>query len=138
MRLCSSLAAFVIAAIVTSMANGQSAKTDEQSLRALVKTFADARNAHDGERVAAMYAEDGEWIGAEGQRVKGRSALARLWGSLTGQVQRTIQSIDFAGGNIAVVRVSTQYDEPVGRHHEAFVFVKQNGVWRIRDHQSTD
>ena len=138
MRLCTSLAAFVIVAIVTSIGNGQSVQTEEQSLRALVKNFADARNAHDGERVAAMYADDGEWIGARGQCRKGRSALASLWGSLPGQVQRTIQSIDFLGGNIAAVRVATQYNEPIGLHHEAFVFVKQNGVWKIRDHQSMD
>ena len=120
--------------IVAIMAYGQSVPTDEQSLRMLVKTFADARNAHDGERIAAMYSEDGEWIGTSGRRVKVRPALANLWGDLPGQVQRTIWSIDFIGGHISVVRVGTQYDEPIGLHHEAFVFVKQDGVWKIRDH----
>jgi uncharacterized protein (TIGR02246 family) len=41
----------------------------------LIKTFADARNAHDGEAVAALYSEDGEWISANGYFVHGRPAL---------------------------------------------------------------
>ena len=133
MRPCTSLGAFVIVAI---MAYGQSVPTDEQSLRMLVKTFADARNAHDGERIAALYSEDGEWIGATGKCVKGRRALASLRSNLPGQVQRTIRSVDFISGQIAAVRVATQYEEPNGLHHEAFVFVKQDGVWKIRDHQT--
>jgi hypothetical protein len=55
---------------------------------------------------------------------------------VTGQVQRTISSIEFPCDNIAVVRVITQYDDSRGRHLEAFVLVKDNGKWSIRVHQS--
>jgi len=112
---------------------------DDEKVRALIGKFADARNAHDGDGVAALYAEDGEWFGPQGQpAVRGRQALATLWGNLPGQVGRTIQAVDFPGGNIAVVRVTTQYAEPIGRHHETFVAVKENGTWHIRIHQSVD
>jgi len=60
--------------------------------------------------------------------VRGRQALATLWGNLPGQVGRAIQPVDFPGGKIAVVRVTTQYAEPIGRHHETFVPVKENGT----------
>jgi hypothetical protein len=61
-----------------------------------------------------------------------------MWSGVTGQVRRTIQPINLAGPNIAVVRVLTQYDEPIGIHHETFIFVKDNGAWNIRVHQSVD
>ena len=120
-------------------ADAQPSSGDEESIRALVTTFADARNAHDGQAVAGLYAVDGEWISADGRfHVRGRAALARLWSSVDGQVQRTIQAIDLAGPSITVVRVVTQYWEPIGRHHEVFVIVRDNGEWKIRVHQSVD
>jgi uncharacterized protein (TIGR02246 family) len=110
--------------------------SDVNSIRALVKAFADARNARDGNAAAAVYSEDGEWLSEDGHPVRGRPLLASLWGSVTGQVQRTISSIDFPSDNLAVVRVETQYDDSRGRHLEAFVFVKNDGKWSIRVHQS--
>ncbi len=119
-------------------AYAQSSPADEESIRMLVKTFANARNAHDGPAAAALYSQDGEWIGARGASVRGRIELARMWSGVTGQVQRAIQSIDFAGPNIAVVRVLTQYEQPISLHHETFIFVKDTGTWNIRVHQSVD
>ena len=133
---------WLVLAIVHAV-NGQAQlpNVEEQSIRALIKTFADARNAHDGEAVAALYSEDGQWIAADGVKiVRGRAALAALWASVPGQVQRTIQSVDFPSNNIAVVRVVTQYEEPIGRHGETFIVVKEYGKdlgqWKIRVHQT--
>jgi uncharacterized protein (TIGR02246 family) len=115
------------------------AQADDRLVRALIEKFAALRNAHDGPAVAALYSEDGEWLGARGQgATRGRTALAQLWGGVSGRVERTIQSLDFPGPNIAVVHVITQYAEPVGQHHEVFVTVKEDGVWLIRVHQSVD
>jgi uncharacterized protein (TIGR02246 family) len=112
---------------------------DESSIRTLIKSFADARNAHDGAAAAALYSEDGEWFAPNGENVvHGHQALADLWGRLPGRVERTVQSIDFPGPTIAVVRVITQYAEPISRHHETFIAVKADGKWRIRIHQSVD
>jgi len=112
---------------------------DETSVRALIRKFADLRNAHDGKAVAELYTEDGEWAGPNGEGgVRGREDLAGLWGNVPGQVERTIQSVEFPGGNLALVRVTVQYPEPIGRHHEAFIAVKENGAWFIRIHRSVD
>src|SRR5262249_50309734 len=35
---------------------------EEQAIRTVIQTFADARNAHDGSAAAAMYAEDGQYL----------------------------------------------------------------------------
>ena len=118
--------------------SAQTAEAEERSIRMLINTFAQARNSHNGQTVAGLYSEDGEWISSTGRSVRGRSALAKLWGDLPGQVQRTVESVNFAGPNIAVVRVLTEYPDPIGRHHETFVFVKTGGAWAIRVHQSLD
>jgi hypothetical protein len=34
--------------------------------------------------------------------------------------------------------VTTQYEQPIGRHHEVFICVKDDGAWKIRVHQSVD
>jgi hypothetical protein len=70
--------------------------------------------------------------------VKGRVALADMWSKVEGQVERTVKSVEFPGGEIAVVRVATQYAEPIGLHSEIFVFVRESGKWRIRVHQTLD
>src|SRR5947207_394633 len=133
------LAAVILAAMLPAVGTTQTRQAEEESIRTLIKTFAEARNSHDGQTIAGMYSVDGEWISSAGYySVRGRPALAKLWGNLPGQVQRTIESIDLAGSNIAVVRVVTQYWEPIGRHHEIFVFVKAGAAWEIRVHQTVD
>jgi hypothetical protein len=114
-------------------------KADGESIRALIRKFADLRNVHDGPSVAALYSENGEWSGPYGKgAVRGRQALSTLWGSVSGYVGRTIESVDFLGGDVAMIRATTQYADPIGRHHESFIVVKENGVWYIRAHQSVD
>ncbi len=118
---------------------GQVARSDKAPLRNIIATFADARNAHKGPAVAALYSEDGKWLASTGGlAVRGRTALATLWGGLDGQVRRIVHSIDFAGPDIAIARVDTQYAEPIGLHHESSVFVREGGRWLIRVHQTVD
>ena len=112
---------------------------NEQAVRGLIKRFADARNAHDGASAAALYSEDGEWFGRGGRgTVRGRAALATLWSGVTGQAQRTIESVDFPGDAIALIRVAVRYEEPASLHHETFVVVREVGAWAIRVHQTLD
>jgi uncharacterized protein (TIGR02246 family) len=138
LRLLSFFAAFIVGAPIVGIVHAQSHETDEESIRALITAFANARNAQDGEAASRLYSEDGEWISAKGYVARGRSELTRTWGGVTGQVERTVQSVDFPGSNIAVVRVITQYAEPIGRHHEVFIFAKDDGKWNIHVHQSID
>jgi uncharacterized protein (TIGR02246 family) len=116
------------------------AQTDEQSIRDLIQTFADARNRGNGAAVASLYSEDGEWIPSSpsGIPTKGHAALTKLWTNLPGKVERTIQSIEFPSSRLAVVRVATQYAAPIGRHNEVFVLVKEVNLWRIRVHHTAD
>jgi uncharacterized protein (TIGR02246 family) len=131
------------------VAQDQAQQLREEPVRALIKAFADARNAHDGQAVAALYSEDGEWISAgfptPAHGVSGRAELSTMWGLVTAKVDRTISSIDFPSPNIAVVRVATQFEAPIGRHSEVFILVNEGvkhpaspdvGTWKIRVHQT--
>jgi uncharacterized protein (TIGR02246 family) len=109
---------------------------DQAAVRALIKAFADARNAHDVVSVVALYADEGVWISETGGQVRGRAGLLKLWNGVSGHVDRTISSIDFPAPHIAVVRVATQYADARGLHSEAFILVEENGFWKIRIHES--
>lgn len=93
----------------------------------LIRKSAELRNAHDGFAAPALCSEQGEWISRNGEEaVGGRPALADLW-----------RTLDFPVSDTAVIQVTKQYPD-IGRHHEAFVTVKENGAWYIRVHQSLD
>jgi uncharacterized protein (TIGR02246 family) len=110
---------------------------EEAAVRALITRFADLRNSHDGNAAAALYTDDGEWLGPPGTRssMKGQPALAKLWGGVPGRVERTVEAVDFPTTNTAIVHVATQYAEP-GRHNETFVVVKEHLNWKIWIHQA--
>ena len=110
---------------------------EESAVRSLITTFADARNAHDGPGAAALYSEDGELRGPTGSRIAGRPGLAKVWSGVTGQVERTIQSVDFPGTNIAIVHVATQYTN-TERRNEIFIVVKEQLNWNIWVHQTVN
>jgi uncharacterized protein (TIGR02246 family) len=93
--------------------------------------MAAARNAHDGSAAAATYTEDGEYIGSS-RTFKGRIELAQLWGTMKGQMQRTIQAVNFIAPGIAIVHVLSDYPKPAIVGREVFVMVKENGGWKIR------
>lgn len=86
-----------------------------------------------------LYSDDGQWISVQGGRtVHGRAALTEFWAGLRGQVRRTVESIEQASDSIAVVRVTTEYDQPIGRHNEVFVLVRNGSTWKIRVHQTVN
>jgi hypothetical protein len=66
---------------------------------------------------------------------RGREALEKLWSGVSGQVERTIESL---APDTAVVHVRCQYPEPYGVHHDVFVVVNENGTWLIRIHKCVD
>lgn len=132
-------AGLVLALVLPMRAQAPSANPEEDAIRKLIATFAIARNAHDGATAARLYGEDGEWIAYQGVRtVRGRAALTALWGTALGQVTRTVQGIDVPSDSVAIVRVRTDYGQPIGIHREVFVVVKEQGTWRIRVHQTAD
>ena len=128
------------AVLLAGTSTSQTRRSDEESILRFVRTFSVLRNAHVGRYVAELYAPDGEWISVDGSsQVRGRPAVTKLWDRVNGLVLRTVESIDFPGRGMAVVRVALEYEgPPVGRYHERFILVKENGRWEIRVHQTLD
>lgn len=110
----------------------------DETVRAVITRFADARNAHDGNAAAAAYAPDGEYVNPVGptRKVKGRAALAALWGALPGQVQRKIEAVEFITANIAVAHVVAEFSEPTSTLKETFVVVRDGSEWKIQIHEA--
>jgi uncharacterized protein (TIGR02246 family) len=118
-----------------SMDFGAYTSREEQTVRALIRKFADARNARDGQAAAATYSEDGEYISIwPGRTLRGRTALAVLWGGIPGQASRTIKSVEFLSPNIAALRVDAEFST-APTLAETFLVVKDEGEW-IRVHQA--
>jgi uncharacterized protein (TIGR02246 family) len=140
----------IVFLLITIVSGGQAQtqSTGDDAIRSFIKTFADARNTHDGDSVAALYTEDGRWINA-GQPtllvVRGRAELTKLWSGVIGHVDRSVAAIDFPGPNIRVVHVSCLYHPDTGitgSHREVFVLVNESSAtspnWRISLHQTLD
>ena len=115
---------------------GKVPKNDADAIRLLIHRFADSRNAHDGSAAAQTYTEDGEYVSAGGgTRTKGRAALAVLWGSVQGSVQRTLEFVDLAAPDIAIARVVAEFDG-AAKLSETFILVRRDGQWKIQIHEA--
>jgi hypothetical protein len=122
-----------------ALAQSPSVPSREDSVRGLIRAFAEARNAHDGAAAVALYAEDGEWVSADGWALHSRPEISKMWTNAVGHVDRTILSMDFPGPNMAVVRVETNYGSPIGLHSEVFILIHNpRQGWRIHVHQTLD
>ena len=111
-------------------------RAQESEVRRVILGFVGARNAHAGARAAAAYFADGEYIDAAGNAVKGRSALAKLWGG-AGEVPRAITDVKMVTSNIAIATIEAHF--AVGLRNivgkETLLLIKDDGEWRIRVHQ---
>jgi uncharacterized protein (TIGR02246 family) len=132
----------IVAACLAIASYGQSPR-DDSALRSLITKFANARNAHDGEAAADTYAEDEEYFNVSGGRVRGHAALAALWCCMktTEPAVRTVRSIEFVAGNVAIVRVTATFRGPEypgpTTLNEMFVVIRDDGQWKIRVHEAT-
>lgn len=110
---------------------------NERPVRALIKAFADARNAHDGGAAAATYALEGEYRAFDRPPVKGAADLAALWARMTGQMSRRVKSVQFVAPNLAIAFVNLREVEwqGQGEGQEAYTVANINREWKILVHQ---
>jgi uncharacterized protein (TIGR02246 family) len=110
---------------------------NERPVRALIKAFADARNAHDGAAAAATYASEGEYRAFDRPPVKGSVQLSEMWGRMTGQMSRRVNSVQFVAPNLAVVLAEERFVGPEGENQakEVYTVARIDGEWKILVHQ---
>jgi uncharacterized protein (TIGR02246 family) len=112
---------------------------DEQTIRAVIQEFLDARDANDARRVSAVLTADADQQQTSGERRSGRDAVVK--GSLSTQQstggKRTIavDSIRFVAADVALA--DGRYDS-VGRADgsdlhmlTSIVLRREGGAWKI-------
>ncbi len=124
--------------VVVSAVRAQSvAAADDAAIRALVKKYANAREANDAAAVSALFVADADQLVSSGEWRRGRDGLVK--GAMASSARNTgtrtldVDAIRMLGsdGAIADARYEIRGAEGTRRMWSTFVVVRQDGVWRI-------
>ena len=135
-------------------ANGYGQKTDntntdEAAIRANVKQMETGWNAHDGKAFAAPFADDADYVIANGMYVKGRDAIEKGHVEIFTTFYKdsrnaaTIRSVRFLRPDVAVVHVEWNLEFKANgetrkaRAMNTMIMTKDNGKWRIAAFHNT-
>jgi uncharacterized protein (TIGR02246 family) len=116
-------------------------------LREVVAAVEAGWNAGDGDSFAAPFAEDADYVIADGRYINGRQAIAQGHQQIFETIYRnthnvgTVQHIRFLGDDIAVVHVewqlTFQLNAAVRKSMCTMVMTKSNDAWSITSFQNT-
>jgi uncharacterized protein (TIGR02246 family) len=121
----------------------------ENEVRAQYEKLIAGWNAHDGEAMAAPFAEDGVIIGFDGSVSSGRQAISTEMASIfadheTGRYAVKVISIRALGSQVVILRAiaglvppGQSAINPATNSHQTVVAVKQDGHWSIALFQNT-
>jgi uncharacterized protein (TIGR02246 family) len=122
---------------------------DELAIREVIAAVESGWNAGDGDRFAASFAEDADYVIVDGRYIKGRQVIAQGHQGLFDSIYRdshnvaTVRGIRFISDDVAVAhvewRLTFQQDEAVrkGQAITTMVMLRANGMWRITAFQNT-
>ena len=132
-------------ALTTSLALAQGGSSeDEQAIRKLHQSFAEAWTQHDAQAMSMFWAEDGDFIGPDGQLNTGRSRIenylaeAHTGDFATAKLAITVKGIRFLTPEVAVVNAEAEisggkdwYDKAMASQKAiaTSVVVKKDGKW---------
>lgn len=138
----------VVAALgaASAGARGQDTpKQEEEALRKVAADFAQAWNNHDAQAMAMCWAEDGDYIGPDGQQIRGRASLEAFfadthsWGTFgTSKLAVTGKDVRLLAPTVAVLNAEIEitgqrdfFDKPVPPQKaiSTWVLVKKDGKW---------
>ena len=129
-------------AVLASAQGGSS--EDEQAIRKLHQSFAEAWTNHDAQAMAIFWAEDGDFIGPDGQFMSGRARIenylaeAHTGDFATAKLGITVKGIRFLKPDVAVVNAEAEisggrdwYDKAMASQKAiaTSVVVKKDGKW---------
>lgn len=122
----------------------------ENDVRALYEQLIAGWNAHDGEAMAAPFAEDGVIIGFDGSVSSGRQAIGTEMSNIfadheTGRYAVKVQWVRALGQQAVILRAIAGLVPPGGQSainaetnsHQTVVAEAQDGQWRIVLFQNT-
>jgi uncharacterized protein (TIGR02246 family) len=138
----------LLAALFGFAALGRAAQDDrpedEAAIRKNSEAYAAAFNKGDLEGIKALWTEDAEYVSGDGERVKGRDAIAALFKRFISEnpgakMRIIVRSIRSLGPDVAMeegaAEVRSPNEEPESSDYEA-INVKRDGKWllaRVRD-----
>jgi uncharacterized protein (TIGR02246 family) len=135
------IAVFVLVSGVTVLAAPPRAdRGDERAIRAAGASLVAATNRKDAKAAADHFTEDGDWINASGQLVKGREAIRQELAQFFAEpgspkiVTKMLQ-IRFLTPTVAMIDGTSEHSPapagPPADHRHTVVYVKQDGKWLI-------
>lgn len=135
----------VAVALAASVARAQGGSPqDEEAIRKLHQSFAEAWTNHDAQAMAMFWAEDGDFIGPDGQLNAGRSRIenylaeAHTGDFATAKLGIAVKGVRFLTPEVAVVNAEAEisggrdwYDKPMASQKaiSTSVVVKKDGKW---------
>ena len=118
---------------------------DEEALRQAQEQFAAAWGQHDATAMTALWAEDGDWVGPDGNLVQGRAAVENYLAEnhtgdwATSKLSVKVTGIRFLKPDVAVVNMAQEisgardwFDKPLPAQKvvATSVLVKKDGKWQ--------
>jgi len=134
--------AFALGAGLALAQSGSS--QDEEAIRKLHQSFAEAWTQHDTQAMSMFWAEDGDFIGPDGQYMSGRARIenylaeAHTGDFATAKLAITVKGIRFLKPDVAVVNAEAEisggrdwYDKAMASQKAiaTSVVVKTDGKW---------
>jgi len=148
--------AVVVLAVVglDSQAGGSSQPaspaSDEAAVRTLVTQGSDAWNKGDADRLAALWAENGDLVTGDGTYCNGRQEIAKLLSRLlTGawkgsRFEASVTSVRFLRPDVALLHLEAGFllpgegePTPENRAVQSLVAVRDGSMWRFALYHST-
>jgi len=117
---------------------------DEAALRQVQEQFAAAWSQHDATAMSVLWAEDGDWVGPDGNLVQGRAAVENYLAEshtgdwATSKLSVKVSGVRFLNPDVAVVNMTQEIsgarDEldkplPAQKVVATSVLVKKDGKW---------
>jgi uncharacterized protein (TIGR02246 family) len=139
-------ASVVIVAVSLGAAEKQAAgKSDEEAIRAAIKSYEAAYNRGDAKALAAHWGANAEWVSPSGERFQGREAIEREMETMFAEakglkIEVLDPSVRLVSPEVALeegtVRV-TRPNEPSSTSTYVAVHAKKNGQWKLESVRET-
>lgn len=137
------LVLFLLTAAQTTF--GQSG-SDEDAIRAAIKSYVEAYNRGDAKAVAEHWSEEGQWTSPSGEKHTGKDAIAKALKALFEESKGVTITVDepeirLITDDVAVedgvVHVASP-DEPPSKATYQAIHVKQSGKWQLHSVRETE
>lgn len=116
-------------------------KQDKEAIQKTIESYMEAFNKGDAKALAAHWAENGDYINAMGQQIKGRETIQKEYEAFFARAQQpsleiTINSIYFAKDDLVIEdgirEVTTAPNRPATRIRYTLIHVKKDGKWLVQ------